>query len=234
MPEIKVNDVSIYYEVTGGGQPFVFIHGGGQECNSWNSQTAYFSKRYRVITFDIRGHGRSEVPEGSYSISDCVEDLRQLLDHLGVQRTYLAGLSMGGNIALSFTLDYPERVNALILAGTNSGLVLETVVNETEGKVVRLKRSQQIDTAIRYEKTIEANVTRPDLTGRLSEIMKPVLIMVGDRDKSTPLHFSEAMHRGIANSQMVVFPNCGHRCHQEQPDTFNSIVDDFLQRVETS
>lgn len=234
MPEIKVNGVNIYYEVTGNGQPFVFIHGGGLECNSWNSQTAYFSKRYRVITFDIRGHGRSEVPERSYSISDCVEDLRQLLDYLGVQRTYLAGLSMGGNIALSFTLDYPERVNALILAGTNSGLVLERVVNSSEGKVARLKSSQQIDTAMRYEKTIEANVTRPDLTGRLSEITKPVLLMVGDRDNSTPRHFSEAMHRGIANSQMIVFTDCGHKCHEEQPDTFNSVVDDFLQRVESA
>jgi pimeloyl-ACP methyl ester carboxylesterase len=141
---------------------------------------------------------------------------------------------MGGNIALSFTLDYPERVNALILAGTNSGPVLERVANSGEGKVARLKRSQQIDTAMRYEKTIEANVTRPDLTGRLSEITKPALIMVGDRDKSTPRHFSEAMHRGIANSQMIVFPDCGHRCHEEQPDIFNSIVDDFLQRVEAA
>ncbi len=234
MPEIEVNGVSIYYEVTGNGYPFIFIHGGGLESSSWNYQTDYFSKRYQIITYDIRGHGRSEVMEGSYSIDDCVEDLRQLLDHLEVQQAYLAGLSMGGNIALSFTMDYPERVNALILEGSNAGLVLESTVNFGEVAVAKLKSSQETDTAIKYIRTIEANVTRPDLTDRLSEIIKPVLIIVGDQDKATPPHLSERMHRGIANSQMVVLPNCGHRCHEKQPDIFNSIVSDFLQRVEAT
>ena len=231
MPKIKVNGARLYYEVTGNGRPFVFIHAGGLESSSWRSQIAFFSKRYRIITYDIRGHGRSEVPEGTYSMGDCVEDLRQLLDHLAVQRTYLAGLSMGGYIALSFTLCYPERIDALLLAGTNSGPMVETVRKISEERVVRM-RLKGTDTAMKYMYAHEANVARPDLTNRLSEIGRPVLIIVGDQDVETPRYMSEEMHRRIEKSQMVVIPNCGHKCNQEQPDTFNSIVSDFLQRVE--
>jgi len=232
MPKIKVNGTGIYYQVNGNGHPFVFIHPGGLESSSWHYQVAFFSKRYQVITYDIRGHGRSEVPEGSYSFGDCVEDLHQLLDHLAIQRIYLAGLSMGGNIALSFTLHYPERVDALILAGSNSGPMIETTRKRSEEIVAELMRSKGTDAAMKYRKAHEASVARPDLTNRLSEIRRPVLIIVGDRDRAAPRYLSEEMHRGIADSRLVVLPNCGHRCHQEQPDTFNSIVSDFLQTVE--
>lgn len=234
MPEIKVNGVSMYCEVTGNGHPLVFIHGVGLESGSWHYQTAYFSKRYQVIAYDIRGHGRSELKEESYSIDDCVEDLRQLFDHLGVQQACLAGQSMGGNIALSFALDYPDRVNALILTGSNASLVLESVVNSSKAALAKLERSQETDIAMRYKRSIEANFTRPDLSGRISEITKPVLIIVGDRDKTTPPYLSEAMHIRIANSQMVVIPNCGHKCQEERADTFNSIISGFLQRVEAA
>jgi len=231
MTEIKINGVKIHYEITGSGRPFVFIHGGHLGSGSWHSQVAHFSKRYRAITYDIRGHGQSDVPEGGYSIGDCVEDLHQLLDHLAVERAYLAGLSMGGYIALSFTLSYPDRVDALILAGTNSGPVIETLRKRGDEKAARV-RSKGTDSAKKFIKAHEANAARPDLTSRLSEIRKPVLIVVGDQDIITPRYISEVMHEGIANSRIVVLSNCGHRCHEEQPDTFNSIVSDFLQRIE--
>ena len=231
MPEIKVNGNSVYYEITGNGHPFVFIHGGGDESGSWHSQTAFFSKRYQVITYDLRGHGRSETPEETSSIGECVEDLHQLLDHLAVQQTYLAGFSMGGYIALNFTLSYPDRVDALILAGANSGPMTETVRKRSEELAARIGVTLPAST-INYWKLHKANVARPDLTDRLSEIRRPVLIIVGDQDTAAPSYIAERMHSRITNSQMVVLPNCGHNCSKEQPDTYNSIVDDFLQGIE--
>ncbi len=232
MPESKINGTTTYYEIAGNGHPFVFIHGGHLESSSWSSQVAYFSKRYRTITYDIRGHGQSEVPREGYSISDCVEDLHQLLNHLALERVYLAGLSMGSYIAITFTLLHPERVDALVLAGANSGPVIETLRTRGEEKAARM-RSKGTDSAKKFVKAHEANLARPDLTPRLSEIRQPVLMIVGEQDVITPTYISEAMHREIANSRMVVVPNCGHRCQEEQPDTFNSIVSDFLEKTES-
>lgn len=232
MPNIKVNSTSIYYEVTGKGLPLVFMHAGGMESSFWNAQVSYFSKKYRVITYDLRGHGWSDNSEGNYTVEDCVKDLYHLLNRLYIRKTYLAGLSMGGYIALNFTLCYPERVDALILAGTNSGPVTDTVVKMREEMADRIKATKGADLALNYLMAYEANTDRPDLTDRLSEINKPVLIIVGDRDIAAPLYISEEMHRRIANSQIAVISDCGHRCSQEQPDIYNSIVGDFLQRVE--
>ena len=234
MPNLEANGVSLYYETYGDGHPLVFIHAGVLDCSSWHHQTTFFSEKYRVITYDIRGHGRTEVPDRSYSMDDYVEDLKLLLDHLAIRRIYLAGLSMGGYIALNFTLCYPEKVDALILAGSNSGPTIEVVANKSDAAAARVRATKGIASEKKFIRAKEANLARPDLTGRLSEIRKPVLIMVGDQDTSTPRYISEDMHSRIANSRMVVLPNCGHLCNKEQPETFNSIVGDFLQTVEAA
>jgi len=227
MPEIRVNGTSIHYRIAGSGHPFVFTHGGDLDSSSWDSQVVFFSDRYRVITYDTRGHGRSELPESGYRVDDCVEDLHQLLDHLGVERTYLAGLSMGGYISLSFALTYPHRVAALVLSGTNCGPVVDWLHKRGHEKAARM-RAKGTDAAIRYVRAHEANVDRPDLTGRLSEIRVPVLLIVGERDIITPRRISEKMHSEIAGSRLVELPDTGHKCHEEQPQAFNSIVSDFL------
>lgn len=231
MPEAEINGTSIYYNITGKGHPLVFVHGGGLDSGSWHFQVACFSKRYQVITYDIRGHGLTQVPDESYSMDDYIEDLHHLLDYFEIKRTYLAGFSMGGYIALSFTLRYPERVGALILAGTNSGPTIEKVVKKSEEIAARIRSKNAPDAAMKYVRSHEANIARPDLTGRLSEIMKPVIIIVGDRDIAAPRYISEEMNRRIANSQMVVLTDCGHRINEEQPDKFNAIVSDFLQGI---
>jgi pimeloyl-ACP methyl ester carboxylesterase len=125
IPRIMVNDINIYHQVTGRGYPLTFIHGANFESSTWDPQVRYFAKKHRAITYAIRAHGQSELPEKAHPIADCVEDLRQLLRHLSVERTSLTRLSIGGNIALSFTLAHPEMVDAIILAGINSRAVHE-------------------------------------------------------------------------------------------------------------
>jgi pimeloyl-ACP methyl ester carboxylesterase len=123
MPHARVNGVSLYYEMTGSGPPLVLVHGFACGIRSWDFQVAALSRRFRVITYDVRGHGISEAPReaSQYSQAILIADLAALLDALRVRRAAVGGLSMGGNIALNFALSHPERVRALIVADTGAG-----------------------------------------------------------------------------------------------------------------
>jgi pimeloyl-ACP methyl ester carboxylesterase len=128
MPTARVNGctgggVRIYYEDRGGGRPLVWSHGFACGAKMWQPQVEWFAGRYRVVTYDVRGHGASDVPADpeAYSQPHSVEDLRGLLDHLGLERPCVGGLSMGGNIALNLGLAHPERVAGLIIADTGAG-----------------------------------------------------------------------------------------------------------------
>jgi len=110
---IDVGNTQLYYEEMGTGEPLVMIHGGLLDRRMWDDQFAVFAESYRVIRYDARGHGLSKAPSGAYSHH---EDLKKLLDGLKVEKAAIMGLSMGGYIAIDFTLAYPDRVSALVLA----------------------------------------------------------------------------------------------------------------------
>jgi len=116
----KINEVELYYDLKGEDAPIVFIHGLGASSLLWLPQIDPFSKHFKVIAYDMRGHGLSDVPTRGYSIEQHTEDLRALLDYLGISRANVCGLSMGGMIALEFTLRYMTRVNKLMLTGTTA------------------------------------------------------------------------------------------------------------------
>ena len=112
MPILKFNDAEIYYEVAGQGQPFVMLHAGIAHSAMWEPQVEYFSRDYRVITYDQRGFGKTVTHTKEFNRR---ADLLALFDHLNVDRAILMGCSMGGGLALDFTLEHPERVSELIL-----------------------------------------------------------------------------------------------------------------------
>ncbi|GER90110.1 hydrolase [Dictyobacter vulcani] len=102
----------LYYEVAGHGHPLLLIHAGIADSRMWDAQFAAFAQQYRVISYDLRGYGRTEVPAGQISYP---ADAANLLRHLGVDKAYVLGISFGGQVALDFTLTYPEMVSALVL-----------------------------------------------------------------------------------------------------------------------
>ncbi len=110
----QVNGTRLYYEVAGEGYPLVFMHGGIMDNTMWDDQFDAFAQYYRVIRFDLRGFGQSDLPIGPEPIS-MRGDLRALLAFLGIDKANVLGISMAGSIAIDFTLDYPAMVNALIL-----------------------------------------------------------------------------------------------------------------------
>lgn len=107
----------IYYEVIGQGYPLVLLHGHTLDARMWDPQLEVLAPRFQVLRLDLRGYGRSELP--SQAPFYYADDLFGLLEHLGIRRAYLLGLSLGGNVALDFAIHHPERVGALVLAGSS-------------------------------------------------------------------------------------------------------------------
>ena len=124
MPFLTTGDgVRIHYEAEGDGPPLVFAHEFGGDSRSWAGQVEHFAPRYRCVTFDARGYPPSDVPSdpGSYSLKRATDDLRELLDALGIQRANLVGLSMGSFTVLHAALRWPERVASVVVAGSGYG-----------------------------------------------------------------------------------------------------------------
>jgi pimeloyl-ACP methyl ester carboxylesterase len=125
MPRVSANGIHLHYEETGEGVPLVFVHEFAGDAQSWHLQVRFFARRYRTIAFNARGYPPSDVPaDGSaYSQDHAVEDIRGLLDSLGIDRAHICGLSMGGYATLHFGLRHPERALSLVVAGCGYGSV---------------------------------------------------------------------------------------------------------------
>src|SRR6266545_6529083 len=125
MPIARVNGVDLYHEVTGDGTPLVWSHEFGGDFRSWEPQVRYFSRRHRVVTYNHRGYPPSSVPKtaADYSQNLLVEDLYQLLRHLGLGPVHLGGCSMGANAARDFAIAHPEMLRSLIMVGAGAGSV---------------------------------------------------------------------------------------------------------------
>ena len=122
MPYTKVNDINLYYEIHGEGEPLVLIPGLGAIINMDVSRFTGFSEYYRIINIHNRGVGKSDKPDISYTFNMMASDIAELLEILGVDKAHIWGHSMGGGIAQQFTVDYPDKVISLILACTDPGL----------------------------------------------------------------------------------------------------------------
>jgi pimeloyl-ACP methyl ester carboxylesterase len=124
MPHLAADDgVKLYYEETGSGVPIVFVHEFAGDCRSFEPQVRYFSRRYRCITYNARGYPPSGVPEDSarYSQERARDDIRAVMDALGIDKAHVVGLSMGGFAVLHFGFTYPERARSLVIAGCGYG-----------------------------------------------------------------------------------------------------------------
>lgn len=116
MPYAQVNDVNLYYEIHGEGDPVVLICGLGSQLQSWATQVPIYSKHFKVIVFDNRGSGKSDKPEQGYLTSDMADDTAALMEHLEIESAHIVGKSMGGMIAQWLAINYPDKVKKLILA----------------------------------------------------------------------------------------------------------------------
>jgi 3-oxoadipate enol-lactonase len=156
---IASNGVHLYYESHGHGFPLVLAYGLGGNTGMWAGQIEAFSRQNRLMLWDPRGHGPSESPPqpDPYGLQTSAEDLRGLLDHLGIARAYIGGQSMGGGIAARFAVTYPERVAALLIidSASASGLPMSAAMRAMREKTIELAETQGMAAVADY--VISAN-----------------------------------------------------------------------------
>jgi 3-oxoadipate enol-lactonase len=151
MPHASTNDIDTFYEDRGRGPPVVLVHGHTLDRRLWEPQVApLLDAGYRVVRYDVRGHGRSEAPATGYTYQNYSLDLRDLLDRLSIGAPVnVVGLSMGGGIALQFAVDHPERVASLVLVdSTVPGFTYSSEYAEAIEELVRVARSEGPRTAL--------------------------------------------------------------------------------------
>jgi len=259
MPYAPVNGIDLYYESHGEGSPVVFAHGVGGNHVAWYQQVPFFSKFYQVVTLDQRGFGHTEdandLGRGSF-----VDDLRALLDHLGIGKVSLVAQSMGGSTCMGFTVKYPERVSALVMADTLVGITLPEPLRsqareraEANAKLSQLERVVSKTLPLRDPAKAElylqiasfnkGNETRLNRTGgtpaapvEMEQVIAaaatvPMLFLVGEEDILQPADVVTAASRLVPGAELAVVPNAGHSAYFEQPEVFNYAVHAFLSRV---
>ena len=118
MPSVQTGDIETYYEITGEGEPIVFVHGAGGSHDNWHPQVKHLSDRFKVVTYDVRGHGRSSGSDRKYSCALFADDLHNLLVALEIEKPVVCGLSLGGMTAQEYAVKYQSNLAGLILADT--------------------------------------------------------------------------------------------------------------------
>ncbi|MFX1407442.1 MAG: alpha/beta fold hydrolase [Promethearchaeota archaeon] len=160
MPKIKINDIKMYYEIYGQGPPLLMIMGIGGNTDYWPSRFIdKLSENFKVIIFDNRGSGRSDKPDIEYSMKIFADDTINLMDALKIDYAHILGLSMGGSIAQELVLNYPERVNKLILCSTNCGFSKSSLPSPEALKIMMQPR----------EETTPEEISRKSMSVRLTE-----------------------------------------------------------------
>jgi len=258
MPHAHVNGQRVYFEDSGGlGLPVVLAHGLLMDHEMFAPQVAALRDRYRVITWDARGHGLTEATPDDFTYWDSAEDLRGLLDHLGIDRAVVGGMSQGGFAALRFALEYPQRVIGLVLLNTQAGLedpeklpqyemMLDVWVKDGPNDMITEAIAATIIGANRPESPpwmakwkarpageapwiFRTLVTRDDLTDRLGEITAPAVVVHGEADIAIDLPLAEALAAGLPGAQPLVrVPGAGHAANLTHPEPVNHAISDFL------
>lgn len=250
MPTAHLNGIDIYYEDHGHGLPVVLSHGYGASSRMWQGQIGPLGERYRLITWDMRGHGQTDSPERGedYSEAATVEDLRQLLGHLDVEQAVIGGLSLGGYMSLAFNLAHPGMVRALILCDTGPGYRNDQARagwNATAFRRAEAFEERGLDALGRGAEVQAARATHRSAAGlakaargmlaqfdarviaSLGQVSVPTLLIVGAND--TPfLNATDYMEKKIPGACKVVIADAGHSANIDQPEAFNAAVLRFL------
>jgi 3-oxoadipate enol-lactonase len=250
MPKTKVNGIDLYYEVHGEGPAIVFAHGAGGNHLSWWQQVPVFTRQYRCITFDHRGFGQSPDIQNGPGSQAFVEDLKQLLDHLKIEHASLVAQSMGGRTCLGFTLEYPGRVQALVMADTTGGFADARMAQlRAEGEVVMTGPNppprtyaqhfpqEQPAPAFLYEQIRALNPPRRETPApgptaeQVQALRTPTLLIVGEHDVIAPPAVMKMFQSYIPHARLAEVGGAGHSVYFEKPEAFNRTVLEFLRDV---
>ncbi|MBV9118223.1 MAG: alpha/beta fold hydrolase [Acetobacteraceae bacterium] len=251
MARIERDGVGIHYEVNGTGPAVLLSHGYSATCRMWDGQVAALSASWRVITWDMRGHGQSDSPDdqGLYSEAHSIADMAAVLRACGETRAVIGGLSLGGVVSLGFHLRHPEMTRALMLFDTGPGFRDETARAAWNAHAMQ----RALDIEARGVAALGARAeTRADehrdvaglaraargmlvstgdhLIRSLGTIAVPTLVLVGSEDTNF-LAATDYMARKIPNATKVTIEGAGHAANLDKPEAFNRAVREFLSEL---
>ncbi|MFI1937489.1 alpha/beta fold hydrolase [Streptomyces purpureus] len=262
MPSALTDDhVTTGYDDDGTGPALVLIHGHPFDRTMWQPQRDAFTATHRVITPDLRGYGATTVVPGITPLSRFAADIEALLDHLGVDRFVLGGLSMGGQIAMECYRAFPDRIRGLILADTSPA------AETPDGKAARVATADRLlaegmrgyadevlDRMVAPYNThaaphvhrmmlatspegaaaaLRGRAERPDYRDLLTRVTVPALVVVGRDDTYTAVAEAEAMHAALPDSTLVVVDGAAHLPNLERPEEFNTALAAFLSSLDS-
>lgn len=257
----RINGVLLHYRLAGpeGAPVVVLANSLGTDARIWDGVISRLSETYRIVSYDKRGHGLSDIPTGDYTLDDHLDDLFGLVDHLGIGRFALGGVSIGGLITQGAALRAPERLTALVICNSaaKSGdhafwtarmnAVLENGVASIADGIMERWFSPQF----RAERTEElagwrnmflrcdargyaatcATLRDADLRDRISAITLPTLLVAGEKDLAMPAAQVEATAAAIPGARFEIFPGVGHIPSIEAPEKLASLMLEFLKEA---
>ena len=247
MPELDRGGWSLRYELAGDGPELVVLtHGFGATADTWRHQVAALAPFYRVLTWDLRAHGRSGSPDEPITIATLAADLAAVVRAAGDGPAHALGHSAGGVITMRFAIDFPELVRSLVLVGTASECNARAhawyeslaVTAETEGGEALLKKlgSRDVTDAppagpgfARISRAMGGLHTEP-LTSALEAVRCPTLVIVGEKD-FLGVGGSVIISRRIAGAELAIVAERGHALFHEDPAAFNARLLTFLRAV---
>ena len=254
----KINGTAMQYSVSGPAKApwLILLHGFPFNQESWKGQAEALKSSYRVLTYDLRGMGKSDLGKSGQPLEAYVDDLFALMKHLKIKQAVLGGLSMGGYIALRAIQRDPKPFKALALfdtktdADTDEGRIKRAAaIKAVQSKGVKAFAKGMLPNLIVSKGTTAAALLkimqgtkeagcvnallamqgRTDTSAVLSQIKVPVLIIVGDQDKLTPPAVATAMAAQIKQVRLVSLMGAGHVSNLDSPEDFNSVLIDFLK-----
>lgn len=254
--------VPLWHRDSGGsGDAVVLHHAIGCDHRMWDDLASSLAPRFRVVTLDARGHGASPVPPRPYTLEAMADDVRALLDELGIRRAHWVGLSMGGMVGQAFALAHGDRLGRLVLANTTSSYgpggretwqARAKLVEEGGLAAIRDAVAQRYFSD-NYRRQHPENVTKfmarfletpvegylgccdaiaeLDYSASLPKVRARTLVIAGGADVGTPPAMSEAMARAIPGARLQVLPGAAHLSAVEQPRDFGAVVSTFLSQA---
>jgi pimeloyl-ACP methyl ester carboxylesterase len=260
MPYATVDDVRLHYNDQGSGPPLLFVHGLGSSSRDWAAQARYFTEHYRVLRVDLRGHGRSERGRRPYHIAQFARDIAVLLRKLGIAPVHVAGLSMGGMVALELGAGASQLVRSLVVVNStvdmrlhswhdvwfyaSRRLAVQALGMRRVGRLLARKlfvKPSQEELRRKFVRRWSQNdkqaylwsvdaIMRWSVADRLDRITAPALLVSSDEDY-TPAATKNRSAARMPNAELSVVKDARHALPAEKPDVFNELVDDFLARV---
>ncbi len=259
MPVAQVRGQRLHYEDTGGaGVPLVFSHGFLMDGDMFDAQKGALAGSHRVITWDQRGHGRTESDRRPFTYWDSADDLAGLLDHLGVERAFIGGMSQGGFIGLRFALRYPDRTAGLVLIDTQAGVEdaekaaqydlmhdvwigsgpNDQLLEMVAAIIIGNQRPEAAAWVARWKARDPASLTpiyrtlmdRDDVTGRLGEIKAPAIVIHGTEDVAIDMSLADQLCAGLPGCRGVIrIEGAGHASNVTHPAAVNEAISGFLR-----